>query len=394
MSLVNNEMYTTLKSAFEQATGMKDIEITNLHDIIDTANDPNVVLEKDIFVKSLAQLIYKNLYTDTEFKRDDNDVFFENSSAYGAIIQTISVEVPEVNENPAWTAITSGQTTIGSNTVFVPVVNTQYYGKTDTWSIPVVFSDVQLNSAFLSENALGEFYSYINLSVRNSVKKHRQVMSGLNRNNYMAEKIAYSKKANAKGVHVINLVKKFCEKTGLTEMTVTEFRKNADALRFAIQEMKLFKNYMMDMSTLFNTAQHNKFIDSDRFVAQVLAEFESDIETNALSQTYHEEFITMPLHRTVPAWQGLTSTTALDFNTVSSIKIETASDGTEVSQSGIVALFVDKWAIMHTIVESYVGFQHDDIKRLNLYDYQFTDRYMNNLTLNGLVFILEDVSVV
>lgn len=392
MALVNNEMYTTLKSAFEQATGISNIEVTNLQEIIDMGNDPNILLEKDIFVKTLAQIIYKNMYTDSEYNSRVNDVFYEDSAEYGAIVQTISVELPEVNENPAWKAFESGVTQIGSNTVYLPIVHTQFYGKTDTWSIPITFSDVQLRTAFTSESKMAEFYSYVNLAVRNSVKKHREVMASLNRNNFIAEKISYSKKGEAKGIHVINLVKEYCDFTGTTEMTVNDFRKNADALRYAIKLLKLYKGYVTDMSTLFNTAQYNKFVPEERFVAQVLTTFESDIETVAMSQTYHDEFVTLPLHRSVPSWQGLTVSDKLDFNSVSTINIEVASDGTSVNQSGVVALFVDKWAIMHTIVESYVGFQHDDIKRLNLYDYQFTDRYMNNLTLNGLVFTLEDVS--
>ena len=53
---------------------------------------------------------------------------------------------------------------------------------------------------------------------------------------------------------------------------------------------------------------------------------------------------------------------------------------------------VDKWAIMHTMVQNRVGRQRDDIKDITLFDYQFTDRYINNLTLPGVIFTVADYS--
>lgn len=391
MSLVNNTMFTTLKNAMEQATGLTDLSVTNLQDIIDTGNDPAILQSKDDFVKSLVQRVYKNLYTDAEYTKSTNDIFFEDSASYGAIIQSISVDVPEVQANPAWDTVTSGTTTIGANTAYLPVVNTQYYGKTDTWSIPITYSDVQLRGAFESESGMVQFYAYVTMVVHNAIKKHREVMSSLNRNNYIAEKVAFSKSSEATGIHVINLVESYAKDNGLQSMSVADFRKNKDCLLYSIQKFKLFKDYLMEMSTVFNTAQKQRFITPERFAMQVLADFEVGLEVSAMSQTYHDEFLALPLHRTVASWQGIKdSIGTFGFNETSTIKVQTASDGTEEEISGVVALMVDKWAIMHTIVEEYVGFQHDDIKRLNLYSYQNTDRYLNDLTLNGLVFVLQD----
>ena len=68
----------------------------------------------------------------------------------------------------------------------------------------------------------------------------------------------------------------------------------------------------------------------------------------------------------------------------------TEVDGHLVSTNGIVATMVDKWAIMHTMVQNRVGYQRDDIKNISMYDYQFTDRYMNNLMLPGIIFKVDD----
>jgi hypothetical protein len=105
----------------------------------------------------------------------------------------------------------------------------------------------------------------------------------------------------------------------------------------------------------------------------------------------------MPLYRDVASWQALDSATSTaDFGTLTALNVMT-SENHEVNTDGEdkfypVALMVDKWAIMHTMVQNRVGYQRDDIKDITMFAHQFTDRYINNLELNGCVFYLADVS--
>ena len=54
----------------------------------------------------------------------------------------------------------------------------------------------------------------------------------------------------------------------------------------------------------------------------------------------------------------------------------------------VVAFLADKWAVMHTIIEHRVAVKREDPLDLDLYFYQFTDRYLNDLTQNAIVFVL------
>ena len=49
----------------------------------------------------------------------------------------------------------------------------------------------------------------------------------------------------------------------------------------------------------------------------------------------------------------------------------------------------DKWAVMHTVVSRRVGVKRFDPEEITQYYYQFTDRYLNDLTQNAIVFILK-----
>ena len=62
--------------------------------------------------------------------------------------------------------------------------------------------------------------------------------------------------------------------------------------------------------------------------------------------------------------------------------------GDATTVSNVVAFLADKWSVMHTIIEHRVAakvFEPEDIVQ---YYYQFTDRYLNDLTQNAIVFVL------
>lgn len=388
MPLNNNNMYAALQDATNQMLGAEAIDNIDLQGIIDKAVTWSDV-EKEQWVGKLSSLYIDDKYTDTEYKDKRNDVFYEDSAKFGAITRMISMEMPDIIRNRAWDTVTSGTTQIGQNTVYLPIVDEQLYAGTDSWAVSVAYTGTQLNSAFRSVSGLLEFNNYVQLMAQNAINYHKATMHGLNRNNYIAGKINIG---NYRGkINVVNLVEEYQRDHSNSSMTKVQYLNSVDALRYAPKTLKKYKSLLTDMSTLFTTKEDSKgkFIPLDRFVFQILSDFEGRIESEVFSETYHNEFVKLPAYRNVNSWQALCGTTDASFNTMSSIDV-TDNLGNVVTKSGIVALMVDKWAIMHTIVQNRVGYQRDDIKDISMYDYQFTSRYINNLTLNGVVFTVED----
>lgn len=387
----NNNMYTVLQDATNQMLGAQAIESISLENIIDVAKTWSDI-EKEQWVGKLSAMYIDTKYTDREFTDKRNDVFYEDSAKFGAITQIISMEMPDIIANRSWQTVTSGVTQIGQNTVYLPIVNEKLYAGSDSWAVSIAYTGTQLNEAFRNVEGLLQFNNYVKLMAQNAITYHKATMNGLNRNNYIAGKINAGNSAGK--VNVVNLIEEYQKDHTNSAMTVSQYFNNVDAKRYSVKTFKKYKSLLTDMTTLFTTDAESKgkFIPTDRFVFQILSDFEGRVENEVYSNTYHDEFLTLPLYRNVNAWQALTgASTSADFETMSKIEVVDA-DGNEVEKSGIVALMVDKWAIMHTIVQNRVGYQRDDIKDISMYDYQFTSRYINNLTLNGVVFILEDYS--
>lgn len=389
----NEQVDVFLKAAGEQAKGKTPIAQEVFDGVIQEAGTATLS-QKEQFLNSLSGRIIDTMYTDASWTDKYGDIFFQNSEQFGAIVQIINTEMPEVRQNRAWDQITTGQTTIGSNVVYLPVVKEQLVGGTSSWAVPYAISGTQMDSAFRNASGLSRFIGYVQLSAENAIKYHLTRMSAANRNNYMMEKLA--KGNTATNVNVVSLVAEYNAMTGKS-LTAQQFLNNQDGcLRMVNRIFKKYKALLTDMTTLFtlDSTTTGKFIPDDRFTFSVIADFNALLESELYSTTYHDDFVKAKGFREVPSWQGLRgASTTLTFNDLTTINAAREdsvidSSGVDINQSGIIGLMCDKWAVMHTVVRHRTGVQRDDIKDITLYEHQFTDRYVNNLMLNGLVFTI------
>ena len=393
MALNNNQINTILNEVYKEITGQEASKPITAKDIVDTGNDANVIItSKEQFTKALINRIAMNMFTDTAYEGDD-DEFWVDSSEYGAIVQIISVQAPEVQESHAWRDISSGVTTAGQYTLFTPIINAQLFGRSVSWELPICITNEQWDTAVTNADELTRLVNYVFLSVDSKIKMHLESLNMTNRNNFMAEKIDYANKNATKTSHVINLVKKYHDEVDSTITTVDAFLKSADALRYATKELSLYMDYMRKPTTLFNTSDEVKFVPKERMVCEILSEFKKTIDSVALSTTFNDNYVALPYHKDVPFWQTPKASAGeqLTFDAVSHINVQ-ISENTTIEKSGIVAFICDKWAIMHTLIKHRVASTYFDPEAVTQYYYQFNDRYINNLSLNAVVFTLEDLA--
>lgn len=385
--LTNTQIATLVNDAYRQMTGSETLTTQDLTNFSDTGeNDPRAYREQ--FTGKLLGVVARNWYTDSSYRSAYKDVFFEDASRFGAITQMISVTVPEVKDNSAWGSFVSGTTTVGQYTVYLPVVDTQYYCKSESYALPITITGEQWDTAFRSMESLYDFVGYIFMMVDNALVQHMEDMNGANRNHFIAEKIN-AQNTSVPGIHVVNLVDAYVKDTGVEAqgMTVTQFLNDEKALLYAIEQITLYIGYLQKQTALFNTDGKVRFTPKDRLVCQLLDFFVKRLNTVARSNIYHNELVTLPFYDTVPAWQNMNT---LDFENLSSIAIK-LTDTTTIEKGGIIGLVADKWAIVHTIKSQRVATQRFDIEDLTLYEYQYRDQYINNLTMNAVVFVLDNV---
>lgn len=382
--LTTADISTIVNSAYAQFTGDSGAVLTDIRDLVDEGASDIAALRSKFTGALLAQ-VAKNFYTITSAESEYDDPFYQDSEEFSAICQMITATVPEAMANPAWQDFVSGTSTVGQYTLYLPVVNTTYFTKQEAWSIPISISGEQWNQAFRDNAGLSEFVQFIHLVMGNAILAHREQMNELNRNNYIAEKLNAEADAQVDGIHAVDLIALYAAEFGLQAAFTVEDALASDTFKtFAMSKIGEYADYMKKQTSLFSVDETVRFVPSDRLVCQMLSAFDKKL---AVTQAgiYHNDIIKMPGYRTVASWQGLGG---LTFDDLSTINVKVA--GGTVEQSGIVALLVDKWAILHTIKKQRVAAQRFEIEDITHYSYQFVDQYMNNLSMPGIVFYMSD----
>ena len=382
--LTTADISSIVNSAYAQFTGDSGATLTDIRNLVDEGTSDIAALRSKFTGALLAQ-VAKNFYTITSAESEYDDPFYQDSEEFSAICQMISATVPEAMANPAWQDFVSGTSTVGQYTLYLPVVNTTYFTKQEAWSIPISISGEQWNQAFRDNAGLSEFVQFLHLVMGNAILAHREQMNELNRNNYIAEKLNAEADQTVDGIHAVDLIALYAAEFGLSTAFTVEDALASDTFKtFAMSKIGEYADYMKKQTSLFSVDETVRFVPSDRLVCQMLSAFDKKL---AVTQAgiYHNDIIKMPGYRTVASWQGLGG---LTFDDLSTINVKVA--GGTVEQSGIVALLVDKWAILHTIKKQRVAAQHFEIEDITHYSYQFVDQYMNNLSMPGIVFYMSD----
>ena len=126
----NNDIVSLMKTALANMQGGATIETEDLSDFIDGGKAYSAITEvgKEQFYKALIAQGVKNVFTDTAYNDRYDDPFYEDSRKFGAIVQMIHAEAPEVQASHAWQTFVSGTTKLGEYTIYTCMVESQLYG--------------------------------------------------------------------------------------------------------------------------------------------------------------------------------------------------------------------------------------------------------------------------
>ena len=386
----NNAIYSLMATALANMKGGANIVTESLVDFVDGGTAYSAIQEigQDQFYKALIAAGVKNFFTDSAFIDSYEDPFYLDSREFSGILAHIHAEAPAVQASHAWNTFVSGTTQLGQYTIYTCLVSEKLYGLSSSYELPVALNDEQMKDCFRSEEDLAEFTAYLMVTIQNALKQHRKDQSAMNRANWIGEKIAYAGSVGAKGIHVINLLELYRTETGDTSITTAaQFNSTNACLRFAAAIMDEYMGYLQEQTKMFNVGENTRFTPRDRLVVQVNAKWQKKVESVSYSDAYNIDYVRLPYFQPVSCWQGMGSGAA--WADVTKVYITTAS-GESVNASGIVAIMVDKWAIAHTIRSQRVAVTRFDPEAVTQYYYQFRDQYINDLSLNGLVFVVQD----
>ena len=386
MKGTNNMKVTQLKDIVNSVTGevlgKTDVVNDDLSNLVDVGNEIFDTDNVDNYVKKLIDRIGQVIFVNRLYAGGVPSVLMD-SWEYGSVVEKISADMPEADENDSWN-LQNGQT-YSQDTFYQPKVSAKFFNSKVTFDVKLSFTTQQVKESFSNVNELNGFISMLETGVKNSmtVKLDGLIMRTINN---MTGQILNS----ANGLQKVNLLTEYNTASGQT-LTANKALMDKDFLKFASLTIKKYQARITKMSTLFNAGGKARFTTTDNLHTVLLSDFADSAEVYLMSDTYHNDTVSLPNHETVPYWQG--SGKSYAFNDISKIDVKIdAGNKTpkQVTQTGILGVMFDTNALGVSNLNQRTTTSYNARAEFYTNYYKMDAGYFNDLNENFVVFYIAD----
>ena len=381
------QIHELVNGATKEVLGEEAVVNEDLSNIVDIGTQIADSHNIDNYVRSLVNHIGKVIFVNRPYSGKVPSVLMDGWE-YGSILEKITVDnLPEATENETW-ELQDG-TSYDPNIFYKPSVSAEFFNKRVTFEIPMSFTQRQVKESFSSAEQLNGFTSMIYNAIDKSMTVKTDSLIQRTINNMIGETF-HSDYPDAdytahSGVKAVNLLKLYNGKFG-TDLTADKAITTPEFVRYASFIMGLYKDRLGKISSLFNVGKKDRFTSPDLLHTVLLSEFANAAKAYLQSDTYHDEFVSLPKAETVPYWQG--SGVDYGFASTSKIDIKTSS-GATVTCSGILGVMFDRDALGVSNFDRRVTSNWNPKGEFYNNWFKMDSGYFNSLNENFVVFFVQ-----
>lgn len=383
------QIYELMNKSAGEVLGRDEVVLEDLSNIVDVGKEVIDSDNVDNYVKKLVNHIGKVIFDDRVYKGNIPSVLMD-SWEFGSVLEKISADIPEAQENASWDLIDGKQ--YNQDVFYQPKVSAKFFNSKVTFEVPLSFTEIQVKESFSNREQLNGFLSMLFNAVEKAmtIKLDNLVMKAIN--NMTAETLADELNTDngldysQTGVKAINLLAMFNTQKGAS-LTAKESYKDPEFIRFASYLISLQRDRMTKISTLFNAGGKERFTPEDELSIVLLSDFASSTNVYLNSDVFHKELTSLPNHETVPYWQG--SGTEYGFDDVSKISVKTSTN-INVTTSGILGVMFDTQAVGVANLDKRVTTNYNAAAEFYTNYYKMDAGYFNDLNENFVVFFVSD----
>ena len=382
------QIYTLMNSVSNEVLGKTDLVKEDLTGIVDMGTEVFNQNAVDNYVKSLVNHIGKVIFVNRPYAGKVPSVLMD-AWEFGSVLEKISADIPQATENESW-SLTDGKE-YKQDVFHKPTVTAKFFNSKVTFEVPVSITEKQVKESFSNAEQLNGFLSMIYSAVDKSMTIKADALIMRTINNMVAETFKADATSFASGDYskastnrCVNLLKLYNDKFG-TKLTAQTAILNPDFIRFASYTIGMYADRLGSISTLFNIGGKARFTGSDMLHLVLLTDFAKGADTYLYSDTYHNEFVALGKHETVPCWQA--SGQSYSFNDVSTIEVKTAS-GTDVKVTGVIGVMFDRDALGVSNLDRRVTSNYNAKAEFFNNYFKFDAGYFNDTNENFVVFYM------
>ena len=386
------QLHTLINAVTKEVLGETAIvqeDLTNVVDIGKTIiNTENI----DNYVKKLVNHIGKVIFVNRLYAGGVPSVVMD-AWEYGSILEKVSADIPDATENASW-SLTDKQD-YSPDVFYKPTVSAKFFNSKVTFEIPMSFTEKQVKESFSSAEQLNGFISMLTTSIENSMTVKLEALIMRTINNAIGETLSTELNTAAAGqplvidatkttVKAVNLLKLY-NAQATPALTEAKALTSPEFIRFATYQISMYSDRMAKVSKLFNLEGASRFTPKELQHTVLLSDFAKASETFLASQTFNAEKVALPVHETVPYWQG--SGVNYGFADVSKIDVKTSS-GKVIAIDGIIGVMFDRDAIGVSNLDRRVTTNYNPRAEFYTNFYKFDAGYYSDLTENFVVFFV------
>ena len=386
-ALTFNQCATLLNAINRQATGQANITPTTTAEFVTLATT-TLATGYDPVINAISQVLSKTVFSVRPYSRKFSGLFMD-AARWGNHVRKLQV-VDKEAEDDSRLSLEDGVAVEQQEVKNPAFLHSNFYGANVYQRSVTIFKD-QLDCAFSSPEEFGRFIVMVLQNVSDLIEKDHENMARMALVNFIGAKV------NSDNGNVIKLVTKYNDVTGLdlTAETVRQPANFVPFMKWAYAYIKTVSDLMTERSTKFHVNITDKPISrhtpKDRQKLYMYAADVNNIEASVLSSVFNDGYLKEMDYETVNYWQSIETPMGIQAK-VGYIDAngEAKTSAENVTVSNILGVLFDEEAVGVTTVNSWSASAPFNARGgyTNTF-WHFTDRYYNDLTENGVVFLLE-----
>lgn len=371
------QIYQLLNDTATEVFGAQAVSVLDLQGLI-SLRDTVLGTGTDNFLNTLVDRIGKTVLRTLDYTSEFPN-FLRDEYSFGCILQKLDVQPFSAQNAENWNVGSGGY----SNDIFridKPTIYQDLFKDSATWTVLCTIPDVMFKTAFTSAEAMTAFITAIFDSISTSLRMQLDNVTRLAICAMIGEKIN-------DGNGVVDLLSIYNQTAATPITSADDAMVSKDFLQFAGKVMRDYIKYMSRPSVLYNIPGRVRATARDNMHVLMLTEFTSAYDTYVKSVLFNPE--DLPYYNEVTFWQG-TGATAPNFADCSTVHVNIPSDGTEVTQAGVVGMFCDREAIATGYFDRFSAADRNNRDRYTNYTEGVTIQSIVDTSENAVVFIVVD----
>lgn len=376
-----------LNEIVNQATGKKTMSVVDTQDFVSVATTA-LGLGVDPLMNAISQVLSKTIFSIRPYNRKFKGLFQDNMR-FGNHVRKLNIADSDWEKDDRYDMI-NGKS-VDDQVVNVPkVLQTNFYGQNVYQRHITIYKD-QLNVALQNEEEFQRFITMIMTNASDLVEQAHEVTARMTLVNFIGGKIEGDTN------NVIHLVTKYNDVTGLllTSDTVKKPENFVPFTKWAFGYIKTVSDWMTERSQKYHINVTDKEISRhtprDKQKLYLYAEDMNNIDASVMTSIFHDNYLKMLDNEKVGFWQSIDSPDGITVKASYMDKTGNVQMATEEKATGnIFGVLFDEEAVGVSTYGSWSAPSPFNARGgySNIW-YHFNDRYYNDFTENGVVFLLD-----